>query len=260
MDYETIDERMVSFELQAFSELFHSWAKDDKLNSKEFVAEKKKKRRTIHPVTKQDIILQKILDIRKVLLRPNYNERQRDFIPQEIILDDLQLCWHCIKYLRGMGKADSTITHFSLHVECEEIALPFPCLPASEQAIVNSRSTPKEDAIATTAERFQLGKDTVESIYKKAANRLGDETRLEWKLLAAIFLELNFYKDSDNQAKVLDCLVASGYSPTKLYYLVQVSHSINWQMSLGRWEQEQIDGLCKVVCPDNQGGPFAELL
>lgn len=259
MDYETINERMVDFELQAFSELFHYWA-TERLYDKKFTTEKKKKCKESSPTTKYAVISEKLIAFRKSLLSPEYDGQDRDYVPQEIVYDDLKLCWDCIVRTRELRKSGSSTSCFTLPVEDDEITMPFPCPPKLEDSIMASKATPKEDAIIVTEGRLPVGSDAIEKIYKRSANRLKKGTKLTWRLLAALFLELNFYKDNANQAKVLDTLIASGYSPLKLYYLVQISHSIDWQMSLDRWKQDQIDKLCNMVCPDYQEGPFTKLI
>ena len=263
---DNIQERLLSFELLAISELFCDWAIKSTITNK------------------LDIFKNRIELFRKDILGSKY-ALKRETVPHELTSDECDLCSEAVKQARKeCSKRVATMTwlkkfNVKYEVETEEgksiqIYAPFPAPPiAIEDGIQYDYSEHianvipkrygdtvrlKELVFEIVGYRFGIKSGTVAD-HKSANNRYKKTTPKASALLATIFLDLNFYKDTKTQIKILNCLLFSKYSLLKLYYLIQISHSINWQMSLRQWEQKEIDKLCDFVCPDSHGGPFTKL-
>ncbi|MCE5340148.1 MAG: hypothetical protein LLF92_03360 [Planctomycetaceae bacterium] len=262
INYKKIDERLIRFEFQAISEIYKSWAEADK--------------------DKLAKTYKKLLSYRRYILgieNPIYKKGKdkalsRETIPHEITQDEYDLCYEAVKQarkdLRNNSLEDLTIEHEIVDSKGSslKILVPFPLPVYDKDCLVSlGRSIPKNSSSSTppstlayeiVGKRLNINAETVIK-HRKLKSRC-EKTKRSWQLLATSFLELNFYKDTKTQARILDCLLLSGYSRFKLYYLIQISHSIDWQMSLRRWDVATIDSLCNAVCPDIKDGPFAKLM
>ena len=263
IDYKDVSGDLVGFELQAFSHLFARLAPDPKFTAK---IDKKPDR---------------LIAFRDDLLHLGYGGKERDTVPPEITQDEYQVVRRAVLEVRKNIKKG--ITNVKDHgwlksqlVACElnaadgtevKIIKPFPVPPISDSWITDIEtriSTPNEHNVPSliakeiVARRLGIGFDTVVRQCKEGLRAQGDRT-LTRPLLASCFLELNVTKDRKAQARILVCLLCADYPKFKLYYLVQISHSIDWPMTLVPWSQEMISRLCKTICPDDKRGPFIEV-
>ena len=257
--------RLVACELQAASELWRHWAWQRAQNK--------------NLGTSQE----RLQLFRKYILGSIYG-LHREALPHEITADEYQLCLDAVTQARdkcGKQTTPACLKAFEVRHEVDsvdgetvEVLTPFPAPPTHNVKKVvcdyseylrkaipkryGSTIRTRELAFEIVGHRLGIGPGTVDA-HRRSKSRYKKQTKKGWSLLATLFLELNFYGETEKQARALDCLLGSGYSLFKLYYLVQISHSITWQMSLGKWKKEMIDRLCTAICPEKTEGPFMKV-
>jgi hypothetical protein len=259
IDWEKVRDDLTPFEMQALSEVMHAWA-----------------------VQREGTKNRRRLQLLRSAFRDEDLVRKRRGVPAGILFDEYRLVHYACLWAREAWKSrdvdDCSVSDWLTIAEVEyslknsfkeaSISKPFPVTPGSVAIMEGFISgdkplIPSAVAYGLIAGRFGMGPYNVKRLCSQRKEPRG-EMPIEWCLLASCFLELNAAKSGKavltTGTRILDCLLAAGYPPFKLYSLVRISHCISNPICLGRWRLDMIDRLCSFVWSGPKPEPFRNIL
>jgi len=192
-------------------------------------------------------------------------------IPYFLHKDEYQLALHAAKILKSdSGVLTDADFYKTLKVKIKypvgsmAIEKPFPCPPDkidNLRDLIHCDAKPSDIALNLVGWRFGQSASTVKAAKDDLRVKKLKKTKLQWSLLATCFWENCKSGNFHHLAKILDVLIADGYSLFKIYYLIQAANFISkHDICIGSWDYNMVNKLVDSVNKGSSSRPFSDLL
>ena len=182
---------------------------------------------------------------------------KKESIPHEIVEDEFRVMLGCVKWAQRTGKIDKVESRASGNIRFWRA---FPCSPPGldknppikrHKKRIHRGVEPEHIARDLVAERLYVSNDTVDNALSgKKARRF--ETTAEQRLLISLFLDVSAGSKENRETLgmetlLLDTLLATEYLPIAIYYVVQIAHSLERPIAMGKHDHTKLKELCKRI-------------